>query len=332
MDNKIDKMDMFNVPAADFIDYCIRQNHQNGIQTIKHTNSIEPYLLDEDFDNKRSYHPEDRADNNIRHEYTTLNDGDQDDNTALNSINFFQSSISSYDDIGCDTDTDMDTDTLSNESSWTTNYEQNFNASKTDFEEDMSTQSNVSNVTSRYSINTYVDTKKSFLQLRGISVANYNMGCNFNIGTAVKLMMRYELYILAIQEHNSLRKICDDWGYLMYFSKLQIIILDKQLLACIRQNATHEDGRIFQLTLEITANQRVNFVSVYGYPHSPRNHSKQHLDTFDENDVLKKCASSDVRSNLLLLKHLMQMNYYMFMEICKTPQTTQEISTTDLIA
>ena len=174
----MDKMDMFNVPAADFIDYCIRQNHQNSIQTIKHTNSIEPNLLDEDFENKRSYHPEDWADNDIRHEYTTLNDGDQDDNTALSSIDFFQSSISSYVDNGCDTDTDMDTDTVSDENSWTTNYERNFNASQTDFEEDMSTQSNVSNVTSRDSINTSVDTKKSFLQLKGISHARIIGGLN----------------------------------------------------------------------------------------------------------------------------------------------------------
>jgi hypothetical protein len=42
---------------------------------------------------------------------------------------------------------------------------------------------------------------KTFLQLKGISVANYNMGCNFNIAAALRVMITYEISILAIQEH-----------------------------------------------------------------------------------------------------------------------------------
>jgi len=42
---------------------------------------------------------------------------------------------------------------------------------------------------------------KSFLQLRGISVANFNMGCNFDIAANIRIMIQYEIAILAIQEH-----------------------------------------------------------------------------------------------------------------------------------
>jgi hypothetical protein len=44
---------------------------------------------------------------------------------------------------------------------------------------------------------------KTFLQLKGISVANYNMGCNFSIAAALRLMIAYGLSILTIQEHTS---------------------------------------------------------------------------------------------------------------------------------
>ncbi len=47
---------------------------------------------------------------------------------------------------------------------------------------------------------------KSFLQLKGISVANYNMGCNFYIAAALRIIMRYNLSILAIHECSSWNK------------------------------------------------------------------------------------------------------------------------------
>jgi hypothetical protein len=43
----------------------------------------------------------------------------------------------------------------------------------------ISLQSNISDYTGRTSPDTIEDTEKSFLQLKGISIANYNMGCNF---------------------------------------------------------------------------------------------------------------------------------------------------------
>jgi hypothetical protein len=40
---------------------------------------------------------------------------------------------------------------------------------------------------------------KTFLQLKGISVANYNMGCNFNISAALHIMVHYELSIFLFK-------------------------------------------------------------------------------------------------------------------------------------
>ena len=164
----------------------------------------------------------------------------------------------------------------------------------------ISLQSNISDYTGRTSPDTIEDTEKSFLQLKGISIANYNMGCNFDLSMAIKLMLRYDIYILAIQEHTSwnrdltegektsFRKTCDRHCLHMVFSKLQIVLIDKQLTPCLRNTNIHEHGRVIQLNLEITAGQKVNFISVYGYPHSPNNRSKQHFEAFDENEILQK--------------------------------------------
>ena len=67
----------------------------------------------------------------------------------------------------------------------------------------ISLQSNISDYTGRTGPDTSEDTEKSFLQLKGISIANYNMGCNFDLSMAIKLMLRYDIYIFAIQEHTS---------------------------------------------------------------------------------------------------------------------------------
>jgi hypothetical protein len=86
---------------------------------------------------------------------------------------------------------------------------------------------------------------KSFLQLRGISVANYNMGCNFNISTSIRLMIQFNLQILAIQEHtpwnkeltdaeiSSIQRSCDRYKFFAIITKLQLVIMDKQLVTSI---------------------------------------------------------------------------------------------------
>jgi hypothetical protein len=85
---------------------------------------------------------------------------------------------------------------------------------------------------------------KTFLQLKGKSVGNFNMACNFHISASLHVMVQYNLNILAIQEHalwhkelsdgegTSIEQHSDKWGYFLTISKLQILIIDKQLRAC----------------------------------------------------------------------------------------------------
>jgi hypothetical protein len=80
------------------------------------------------------------------------------------------------------------------------------------------------------------------------------MNCNFRVEAAISIMVKYNLSILAIQEHTpwnrelldneitSIHKHCDKYGYFATISKLQIVIIDKQLLACHRETKVFEDG------------------------------------------------------------------------------------------
>jgi hypothetical protein len=119
----------------------------------------------------------------------------------------------------------------------------------------------------------------SFLQLQGISVGNLNMACNFHVYAALQIMIQYNLHILAIQEHTSwnreltdgevksIHRHCDKWGYFATISKLQILIIDKQLLACHQNTTIIEDGHILKCHLEISMQNFATLVSAYGIPH-----------------------------------------------------------------
>ncbi len=121
---------------------------------------------------------------------------------------------------------------------------------------------------------------KSFLQLKGIAVGNFNMRCNFHISAAIRIMIQYNLTILAIQEHTpwnrelseveiaSIERHCDKWGYFVTLSKLQILIIDKQLTACHCETMVFEEGRVMKSRFEVSMNNYVTFVPVYGIPHS----------------------------------------------------------------
>ena len=105
---------------------------------------------------------------------------------------------------------------------------------------------------------------KTFLQLKGISVANYNMGCNFNISAALHIMVHYELSIFAIQEHTpwsreltdaehtNIERICDKYGYFVTISKVQILIIAKEIRACHRHTTVYEQGRLILSRFEIS--------------------------------------------------------------------------------
>jgi len=159
---------------------------------------------------------------------------------------------------------------------------------------------------------------KSFLQLQGISIGNFNMACNYHISLAVKIMTQCKLHILAVQEHTawnreltegekkSMSRYCNKYGSFITISKLQIVIIDKQLWACHRETSIMEEGCIISTTFEISAPQQATFVSVYGVPH----HGGEQL-TFtnkdtEENSILQKMRS--VQTNLKKCIHTAKQN------------------------
>jgi len=153
---------------------------------------------------------------------------------------------------------------------------------------------------------------KSFLQLQGISIGNFNMGCNFNIAAAISIMISYDLMMLAIQEHTpwnrtlsdgektSIERHCDKWGYFVYITKLQIIIFDKRIQACHRETNTYEDGRIAEHRFAISDQQHVTFIPVYGIPHCPGNMRGLSADATTENEKIQQMtALRDKLKNIL---------------------------------
>jgi hypothetical protein len=140
---------------------------------------------------------------------------------------------------------------------------------------------------------------KSFLQLRGISVANYNMGCHFNIGTAIRLMMQNDLFILAIQEHTPwsrklsdaeiklIHRTCDKYQFCAIISKVQMILIDKQIATSIRDTNIYEEGGMIQIRMEILHGKYANFCAMYGYPHSSNNRRDTNSNTQDESSILQ---------------------------------------------
>jgi len=141
---------------------------------------------------------------------------------------------------------------------------------------------------------------KSFLQLRGISVANFNMGCNFSVAVAIRMMIQCKLSILAIQEHTpwnrelsdmeitSIHHTCEKWGVLVTVMKLQILLIDKQLASNHQTTNIYEDGRLIRCRFEILQDKYVTFIPVYGVPHSTNNRIHQDQQDIDESTTIKK--------------------------------------------
>jgi hypothetical protein len=177
---------------------------------------------------------------------------------------------------------------------------------------------------------------KSFLQLKGITVGNFNMGCNFRIDNAIIIMIHYKLDILAIQEHTpwnrelsegeiaSIERHCNRWGYFVKISKLQILLIDKQLIACHRITNVYEDGRIIQCRLEISENQFVSLLPVYGIPHAGGEKLQPCDADVEENSILQRMTTVQ---NCLhdLLNDAIKSNdiIFVFGDLQDTPDNTK---------
>jgi hypothetical protein len=187
-------------------------------------------------------------------EYYAVNDDACTDLTSLsdNTVEYDSSSVPSLSDYtSIDSDSE-DEDTIKDDEA-TINSE-NFSGKFSDTSSTAPQSNNSSK--SNDELLTRDVLPKSFLQLKGITVGNFNMGCNFRLDNAIIIMIHYKLDILAVQEHTpwnrellegeitSIERHCNRWGYFVKISKLQILIIDKQLIACHRITNVYEDGGI----------------------------------------------------------------------------------------
>jgi hypothetical protein len=175
---------------------------------------------------------------------------------------------------------------------------------------------------------------KKFLELKGISIANFNMGCNFHIGATIKIMLQYELYFLAIQEHTPwnkelsqmeikhIQRMCDNYGFFSIVTKLQILIIDKQLMPSYHNTKAYLDGRILCSTFEISRDKCVDFVTVYGHPHSPKNRNNPDQD--DENILQGMRELSTQIKNLITEAKRNNMRLFIFGDLQDTPDNTSD--------
>jgi hypothetical protein len=98
-------------------------------------------------------------------------------------------------------------------------------------------------------------------------------------------------------EASIIERTCEKWGFFAKISKLQLIIIDKQLKACHRNSNIYEDGRIIQCCFEVSHEKYTNFISVYGIPHF----LGQHQD--DENERLQKMTALQRQLKNSLQRH-----------------------------
>jgi hypothetical protein len=180
---------------------------------------------------------------------------------------------------------------------------------------------------------------KSFLQLQGISIANYNMACNFHIGAALKIMLHHKIHILAIQEHtawnrnlsegesNSFKSHCDNYGYLIIIAKLQIVILDKQLQACLRETSIEEEGHLIRCHLEISHNRFATLIAVYGIPHHGGEKLPQSNRDTGENSVLQRMTNvREQTKNFIKMAKDNNNLVYVFGDLQDTPDNSKNFN------
>jgi hypothetical protein len=104
------------------------------------------------------------------------------------------------------------------------------------------------------------DIPNTFLALKGISIANFNMGCNFHIAAALKLIADYDISILAIQEHtpwnkelshieitciersceNAFLKLSSSWKGALYAADLKLLQKSMWNLSLLMDSHAHQ--------------------------------------------------------------------------------------------
>jgi len=136
--------------------------------------------------------------------FSSEDTNDSDDDDSLLEYQESSGNIFSFDNISHMSDNDDHSSTVS----YPSLYEIDENSISTDENEDDDDDNDTATCSNNSAKSQLSDTSlngdpisKTFLQLKGITVANYNMGCNFNVAAAIRIMTKYEISILAIQEH-----------------------------------------------------------------------------------------------------------------------------------
>ena len=177
---------------------------------------------------------------------------------------------------------------------------------------------------------------KTFLQLTGITVANFNMACNFRVEKAIGIMIQYDITILAIQEHSpwnkklsdveikSIERHCEHWGYFVTISDLQIVIFDKQILACHRSTTIKAEGRVKSCRFEIACDQYVTLIPVYGVAHFSGDQQKEPRLSAEENTKLETMSKVKVHVEQIIDKALANSDLiYVFGDLQDTPDQSK---------
>jgi hypothetical protein len=77
-------------------------------------------------------------------------------------------------------------------------------------------------------------------------------------------------------------------GFFRTISKVQILIIGKQLTTCHHETTSFIDGRLIKSRFEVSRGKFVLFIPVYGIPHSPNNRNYASQDNTSEIEMIVK--------------------------------------------
>jgi len=149
-------------------------------------------------------------------------------------------------------------------------------------------------------------------------------------------MMQHNITILAIQENTawskklsdveitSIERHCDKWGYWVSISKLQILIIDKQLTACHRETNIYKEGCIIHCRMELAKQQFVSFVPVCGIPHSIGEKIHLNQERTKNDDTLQKMGKIKERIKSIIKTTLRSQDIiFIFGDLQDTPDNSK---------
>jgi hypothetical protein len=155
------------------------------------------------------------------------------------------------------------------------------------------------------------------------------MGHNFHTSAALQIKIQYNITILAIQEHTPWnRKFLD--GKITFIerhctSKLQILIIDKQLTAYHCETVIFQEGHIKKSQFEICLKHFVTFVPVRGIPYSIGEKIRTTHKDIEENTILREMTIiQDQMKNTIIITIKTNDIIYVFGDKQDTPDNSKK--------